>query len=517
METILQDIFDYHEETKHSYSRYARSLGYLDWANQPNPYRFYQKATLIQLPMMFGAKTPTYEEIFTDQIPSEPLTIGTLSKFLQFSLGIAAIKTDGLNEWALRCNASSGNLHPSEAYLLLPPIEGIDTKTTISHYAPKDHGLEILGAFDSGLWDDLPKGSFFVCVSSILYREIWKYGERAFRYCLLDAGHAFRALALSAKTQGWNDQLVGNISDRQLSKIFGFDNKDRFNKNEAEMPEILLFITPLEEENRCDIATMIKNFHIDHDTIANNIAENYQHWPLIDMVEQATFSSIQKTEISKHKHLKRVCKKEAKEVILKRRSAQAMDKDDSNITYQEFYTLLQSSNDSFIGLQNVASLGLFVHNVTDLPQGLYLYIRNVQLKDELKTSMDASFLWKEIDKDLYLLKIGDFTQTARNISCNQNIASDSAFSLGMLCRFRDEILQNGAHRYKELHWECGAIGQQLYLEATSLNLSATGIGCFLDDVFHKLLGLESNTFQSLYHFTIGRGLKDSRISSKKIL
>jgi len=86
----------------------------------------------------------------------------------------------------------------------------------------------------------------------------------------------------------------------------------------------------------------------------------------------------------------------------------------------------------------------------------------------------------------------------------------------MLCPFADEIVEHGAHRYKELYWECGAIGQQLYLEATAVGFQATGIGCYLDDVFHDLLGLKSNKFQSLYHFTIGKALVDERVLTREL-
>jgi len=34
-------VIRYHAETKHHFHRSARSLGYLDWANQPNPFRLY--------------------------------------------------------------------------------------------------------------------------------------------------------------------------------------------------------------------------------------------------------------------------------------------------------------------------------------------------------------------------------------------------------------------------------------------------------------------------------------------
>src|SRR3990172_1025965 len=46
-ETLL-----YHEQTKHHFHRYARSLGFLDWANQPNPFRSYEGVTAVRLPLL---------------------------------------------------------------------------------------------------------------------------------------------------------------------------------------------------------------------------------------------------------------------------------------------------------------------------------------------------------------------------------------------------------------------------------------------------------------------------------
>jgi hypothetical protein len=127
--------------------------------------------------------------------------------------------------------------------------------------------------------------------------------------------------------------------------------------------------------------------------------------------------------------------------------------------------------------------------------------------------MDDTFVWEECHDGLYLLKSGDFRGAAQMISCNQEIAKDGAFSFGMLCNFSSSLEQHGAIGYKNLYHQCGMIGQILYLEATSLSLSATGIGCFLDDEFHALLGLKNQQFQSLYHFTIGRAIVDTRVTT----
>ena len=82
----------------------------------------------------------------------------------------------------------------------------------------------------------------------------------------------------------------------------------------------------------------------------------------------------------------------------------------------------------------------------------------------------------------------------------------------MLAEF-EEPLSNAPWRYRQLFWEAGMIGQVLYLEAEAAGIRGTGIGCYFDDVCHELLGLEGNTFQSLYHFTVGTPLVDERIAS----
>ncbi|MBU0721070.1 SagB/ThcOx family dehydrogenase [bacterium] len=512
MNKKLQDIFRYHEETKHSHFRYARSLGYMDWANQPDPFRSYKGAKNITLPLALEYPTPPYHLIFTGDVPSAPLLINSVSQFLQFSMGISAIKSNGMDEWALRCNASSGNLHPSETYLILPPMDGIDTKTSVSHYAPKNHSLEIIDSFESGMWKKLPQGSFFVALSSIVYREVWKYGERAFRYTQLDAGHAQRALQISAKVLGWKHKLLSNISDEDISKILGLDQKIRFNENEMEIPDMLLLITPEEFKDAIDISELLRSDIFD--SIANTLAQNHQKWPMISLIEEATFASHTKRKTAESITIQRDPTKESKSVILNRRSAQAMDAPKSEISLKDFYTLLWSTLESFDGFENSVHLVLFVHNVRELESGLYLFVRNPKILPELKSSMEESFLFEKISSNLYALRYADYRIVSKNISCAQDIAKDGAFSMGMLCSFSDELIHYGEHRYKELYWECGAIGQQLYLEAASLGLSATGIGCFLDDDFHKLCGLKSNKFQSLYHFTIGRGLFDSRILTK---
>ena len=85
----------------------------------------------------------------------------------------------------------------------------------------------------------------------------------------------------------------------------------------------------------------------------------------------------------------------------------------------------------------------------------------------------------------------------------------------MLAAFESTLAGDGTPRpwqYPRLFWEAGALGQRLYLEVEALGLRGTGIGCFFDDQVHALLGLRDRSFQSLYHFTAGGPVEDSRLT-----
>ncbi|MDD3817146.1 MAG: nitroreductase family protein [Thiovulaceae bacterium] len=515
MDHSLQKVFAYHETTKHASQRYAKSLGYMDWAHQPDPFRRYEGSKEILLPLACEDTTPPYAALFDDSLPPATLSTATVAQLLRFSLALAAIKSNGYESWALRCNASSGNLHPSEGYLILPPLPNISTQTTLTHYAPKNHTLEILAECTTPLWNDLPKGSFFLAFSSVVYREVWKYGERAFRYTQLDAGHAMRAVTISAKMLGWHVRIVRSLEDEQLSRLLGFDQKERFHPMENEIADMLLLITPDPIEAIPDLSPLLGSLPTQYESRANSVATAYQNWPLIKETIEATSGNFSHMPSVLPTPLARNVTTESGKIVLWRRSVQAMDANDTRITLEEFRTLLESTRGSFEGLPSSVHLILFIHDVAELPQGAYIFIRDALTCQELQKNLSSEFLWEEKLPSLYLLRLGDMRTFAKNVSCSQDIASQGAFSLGMLAPFAQELLACGTHRYRELYWECGAIGQQLYLEATSQGLSGTGIGCFLDDVMHDFLGLKSNLYQVLYHFTVGRGLRDTRILTKK--
>lgn len=206
--TAIDTVFAYHDRTKHHFHRYARSLGHLDWANQPDPFRRYAEAPAFHLPFTERDITPSYERLYDDEVPCQPLTLEHLSVFLENALAVSATKVYQGESWKLRCNPSSGNLHPTEGYVVIPAMEGLSEDPGVYHYAPNEHALEQRCVLRIETWHELmdgfPEGAFLAALTSIHWREAWKYGERAYRYCNHDLGHALAAYALSAASLGWS-------------------------------------------------------------------------------------------------------------------------------------------------------------------------------------------------------------------------------------------------------------------------------------------------------------------------
>jgi hypothetical protein len=166
--------------------------------------------------------------------------------------------------------------------------------------------------------------------------------------------------------------------------------------------------------------------------------------------------------------------------------------------------------------QPAIHLLLFVHRVEGLAPGLYALVRDREKLPLLQQSMTEELVWTPVpgcpdQLPLYWLLEGDAKRTAVQLSCQQDIAGDSAFSLGMLAEFECRLREGGPWGYPRLFWEAGLLGQVLYLEAEAAGVRGTGIGCFFDDPVHEIVGLKARSFQSLYHFTVGGPVEDGRL------
>jgi SagB-type dehydrogenase family enzyme len=136
----------------------------------------------------------------------------------------------------------------------LPQFDGLNLKPGLYHYAPKEHGLELRAEFPAEqiarLLAPFPSGAFLFGLTSVHWREAWKYGERAFRYCNHDVGHAIGTARIAAATLGWNMALLDGLSQNTTAMLLGTNRTDDFQDVELEHPDCLAVIWPVEDVKR---------------------------------------------------------------------------------------------------------------------------------------------------------------------------------------------------------------------------------------------------------------------------
>ncbi|KXS17034.1 hypothetical protein M427DRAFT_68762 [Gonapodya prolifera JEL478] len=514
-----------------------------------------------------------------------PLTITTLSELLFYSLSVSAWKNGGPGDkgaYALRCNPSSGNLHPVECYVI---GKGLDAAATVGnvvgvwHYAPDDHVLEERGTAKEGaeLWTKVGQtldggphaehGLILCALTSVTFREVWKYGIRGWRYCQLDVGHAIACLSLSASLLGWSCRLL-HARSLTIGNLVGAHLPDQFVRGEEEEPCCLLAIGPRQvsgtkvtigSEQDLDSALAELATLVDFgNTGPTELSPTGVRWsyPQIEVVSKLTQREdlttdpgdlspaglIQPPPIVSTLESQTILNPQS--AIRIRRSTTEMSTGDGALPLSTFHSLLARTvphlawsaepdaerqqpwsvlSDDFVDVHLVIA----VHEVEGLAKGLYLLVRSpLQSSDTpsvLKHFLHANptLVANAAPLQLYLIKEGYFARVMGGLSCMQDIARDGHFSLAMIGRVpSDEV---GTPRYRRVFWEAGMLGQVLYHEATMRGGSATGIGCYFDDAVAGVAGLNGGDgegtgsgalggeFQVLYHFSVGVSREDERV------
>jgi SagB-type dehydrogenase family enzyme len=525
-------IHDYHDATKHHFNRFARSLGYLDWASQPNPFRFFHGSPDIPL------------------FPRPGAADSAIGDILRHSLGLSAWKQYRGSRWSLRVNPSSGNLHPTEAYVVCGPMPGVTATAGVFHYAADRHALEQRCAFEPASWAGAAGHAateWLIVLASIHWRESWKYGERAFRYCQHDLGHAVGAVAIAAALAGLHVSMCSDWSHEEIAAVAGLDRDEDYVDAEREEPGCILSVGSHRSRSgeASGAAAGPSRPAVDREALvsaarngrwtgrANQLSEDHVDWMSIDDIARATRDSARPMRAiepvvsipcgnpATRSSQSGEARLPDRPVLLQRRSAVALD-GRSSIDAGRFFDIVASvvpaNRPPWDALWWDARihLALFVHRVDALEPGLYLLARNDRARRSLQAAMNKAFDWYPVHDGLPLVRLaaGDCRRLAERVSCDQEIAADGFFSLGMVAEFDGSLQQFGPSFYRHLFWESGVVGQVLYLAAEAAGVRGTGIGCFFDDPVHDVLGLSGHAFQSLYHFTIGVPVEDTRLTTE---
>jgi len=485
---------EYHEFTKHTVEKLHRAQHFLDWANMPNPFRHYEGVPLLDLPADPPAPQIPALEVLEGRAGSTLAADGAvfLSQLLFYCASISATKRAASTTYALRVNPSSGNLHPTEFHFCTRGL--VDWPDGLYHYRPSSHMAEqrATGDFVSKLIDTADPLVFVL--TSIAWREAWKYRDRAYRYCLHDIGHAWQALALAARAMGCESFAVGQFSDDKVSECCLL--------NEDEWPMLIVTLQgwsmPLGLPEQTTAAL--------YGGEPNKLSIEQVAYPRIDQIHAATKLLIEAAVSPRRPNPESygeiklpspiLTSSTFGEVARTRRSALDFRGDDESMSFAQLATLLAGTGKPLLAdfaTQRFVQLYLYVHRVKSLPPGVYRYLPE---SDQLQS-----------------IKTGDQRRAAASLSLGQDLAGNACVAFSMIGDFENATRIYGDRGYRYVHFEAGAIGQRMYLAAEALGLRATGIGAFFDDEVHKYLSIAPEQGQVVYHFAVGHPVVDPRLEA----
>ena len=217
----------YQQETKYYRNRFGDGP---DWSLQPDPYKSYPDNPKIELPKQNNIKTETLNHAILNRrsirdFSKKPLSKEQLSYLIWASTGIRR-KERGFE---YRTAPSAGALYPIETYVVINNVKNIEQG--IYHYNIEHHYLEELkkGDYRSAITEaalNQPMCYHATAVfiwTAIFNRSKCKYGQRAYRYIYLDAGHIAENLALSATSINLGTCQIAALYDDEVNKIIDVD------------------------------------------------------------------------------------------------------------------------------------------------------------------------------------------------------------------------------------------------------------------------------------------------------
>jgi SagB-type dehydrogenase family enzyme len=202
--------------------------------SEPGQMKEYPAAQLRALPKPGEASLATGEAIARRRscrrFAEQPLPLAVLSTLLQNAYGLGEAYTNGGQTMFDRPVPSGGGCYPLELYVLAQHVDGIPAG--IHHYSARSHTLEALGPlpkpadmetlFLNQPW--VARAQVIVVITAVTSRLLHRYGDRGYRYLLIEAGHVGQNLALVANASGVGSLSLGGFYDDELSYMLGLDS-----------------------------------------------------------------------------------------------------------------------------------------------------------------------------------------------------------------------------------------------------------------------------------------------------
>jgi SagB-type dehydrogenase family enzyme len=473
---------NYHNATKHSYASVHNNPHFLDFNNQPIPFKIYPTLEPSRLPAEVR-QTGVAALSAISEIVSAPTNVTpdleAIAQLLYLSAGITRHRKYPGGEIYFRAAACTGALYEVELYLVCGDL--LNLEAGVYHFAAAEFGLRKLrdGDYRSVLIEAAAEPAIadapltIVCTCTY-WRNAWKYQDRTYRHFGWDNGTLLANLLAVATALGLPAKVVCGFVDDTVNALLDVDSEREvafslvpLGHVSAPPPQPAAAVSALGLET-----VPLSRHEVDYPLMREMHAASSLHlpsevaaWrggtPLISFPPPKgpvlQLQSLSDAEMPRNP---------VEQVILRRGSTRKFAR--TPITLAQFSTMLDRATRGVPGdfLDPVGSqlnhLYLIVNAVEGLEPGAYVFHRGRKM--------------------LECLKQGEFRSQAGYLGLQQALPADAAVDVFFLADLRPILQRFGNRGYRALQLEAGIIGGKLYLAAYAQHLGATGLTFFDDDV-----------------------------------
>jgi SagB-type dehydrogenase family enzyme len=157
------------------------------------------------------------------------VALAELSSLLDHACGVTRHAADTGQVRSLRAAPSPGGLYPLELYVHTTQVTGL--RAGLYHYHPVRDELRHLreGDLAREIASCFVQGAIAYDAAMVVFLTAWfervtfKYGDRGYRFALLEAGHVAQNLNLAAGALGLGALNLGGYFDHELDDFLGLD------------------------------------------------------------------------------------------------------------------------------------------------------------------------------------------------------------------------------------------------------------------------------------------------------
>ena len=489
----LQAAWAYHNATKHSYQSIRTNPHYLDWENQPGPFKIYSTLDPIPLPQHLSssgvAALSAISATGAQPVSHPVLNSETLAQILFLSAGITKRRRYPGGEILFRAAACTGALYHIDLYLVCGNLP--DLEAGVYHFGPHDFALRRLRLGDyrtilvraSGGEPAIASAPVIVTCASTYWRNAWKYQSRAYRHCYWDNGTILANLLAAAAAGNLSCRVVMGFVDVTVNQLLGLDTQhegalslvalgEDAAVTPAEAPEITALTLETMPLSKREVEyPAIRAMHQASSLESEEEVAIWRSLPTVVSRADTEGSVLRPTSENQLFPLRPLGDHEIpqdtiEEVILRRGSTRQFSHD--SISFKQLSTILHRATrgvpTDFLDplAPSLNDLYLIIHAVDDLPPGAYVFHR-----DRLA---------------LELLKEGNSRREAGYLGLGQEIPADASVDFFFLTDLNGVLQRFGNRGYRAAQLEASITAGKLYLAGYALDLGASGLTFYDDDV-----------------------------------